>query len=315
MSQIHSANPAKVWSALITVYLVWGSTYLGIALLVKTAPPLISMGVRFILAGLILGLLLTIFKDKKILKVSKSELAATALLGGLLLGFGLGNLTLAERFVPSGVAALIVAALPIWVTLFQYLAGEYPSKKTLLGVGLGIVGVAVIVGTGGAHPAPGADESKVPFWMFMILLGNIAWAFGTFITPRISVPRNSFVLTSYQMFFGGVTLTIAGFIRGERIGAQTLMNISSVSFWAWIYLIFIGSILGYGAYIWLITHVSLSLASTYAYVNPLVAVLLGVIILSEPFSWLIFVGGTIIILGVGLVLQSNKRSQTKIPGQ
>ena len=117
------------------------------------------------------------------------------------------------------------------------------------------------------------------------------------------------------MFFGGVTLTIAGFVRGERINAQTLTNISSVSFWAWIYLIFIGSILGYGAYIWLITHVSLSLASTYAYVNPLVAVLLGVIILSEPFSWLIFVGGTIIILGVGLVLQSNKKSQTKIPGQ
>jgi drug/metabolite transporter (DMT)-like permease len=299
----------------MTVYLVWGSTYLGIAVLVKTAPPLISMGVRFILAAVILGLLLTIFKDKKILKVTKPQLASTALLGGLLLGFGLGNLTLAQRFVPSGVAALIVAALPIWVTLFQYLAGVIPSRRTLLGVGLGIVGVAIIVLPGGAGPAPGADESKVTFWMFMILLGNIAWAFGTFITPRIAVPKNSLVLTTYQMFFGGVTLLLAGFTRGERVNLQTLSAISPASFWAWIYLIFIGSILGYGAYIWLITHVSLSLASTYAYVNPLVAVLLGVLILSEPFNWLILIGGSIVILGVALVLQSNRHSRVKIPGQ
>jgi drug/metabolite transporter (DMT)-like permease len=315
VSQIHSANPVKVWTALITVYLVWGSTYLGIAILVKTAPPLISMGVRFILAGVILGLILTLFKDKKILKITKPQLASTALLGGLLLGFGLGNLTLAERFVPSGVAALIIAALPIWVTLFQYLAGEIPSKKTLIGVALGIIGVAIIVIPGGAGPAPGADASKVSFWMFMILLGNIAWAFGTFITPRIAVPRNSLVLTSYQMFFGGVTLLLAGFIRGEKINSETISLISPASFWAWIYLIFIGSILGYGAYIWLVTHVSLSLASTYAYVNPLVAVLLGVVILSEPFNWLILIGGIVVIFGVVLVLQSNRVSQPKIPGQ
>jgi drug/metabolite transporter (DMT)-like permease len=315
VSQNQSTSPAKIWTALITVYLVWGSTYLGIAVLVKTAPPLISMGVRFMLAAVILGLLLTIFKDKKILKVTKPQLASTALLGGLLLGFGLGNLTLAQRFVPSGVAALIVAALPIWVTLFQYLAGVIPSRRTLLGVGLGIVGVAIIVLPGGAGPAPGADESKVSFWMFMILLGNMAWAFGTFITPRISVPKNSLVLTTYQMFFGGVTLLLAGFIRGERVNIQTLTARSPASIWAWIYLIFIGSILGYGAYIWLITHVSLSLASTYAYVNPLVAVLLGVLILSEPFNLLILIGGSVVILGVALVLQSNRSSRVKIPGQ
>lgn len=307
MSQNQSLNPVKVWAALITVYLVWGSTYLGIAVLVKTAPPLISMGARFILAGFILGLLLCLFQGKKILKVSKAEIGSTALLGGLLLGFGLGNLTLAERYVPSGVAALIVAALPIWVTLFQFLAGVVPSKKILFGIGLGILGVAIIVIPGGAGPAPGADPSKVTFWMFMILLGNIAWAFGTFITPRIRVPKNSLVLTTYQMFFGGITLTIAGFVRGESITQKTLSAVSSTSFWAWIYLIFIGSILGYGAFIWLITHVSLSLASTYAYVNPLVAVALGVLILAEPFNWLILLGGSTIIAGVGLVIQSNRR--------
>ena len=313
MSENQSSNPVKVWTALGTVYLVWGSTYLGIAILVKTAPPLISMGTRFMLAGIILGFFLIVFKGKKILKITLKEALATLFLGGLLLGFGLGNLTLAERYVPSGIAALIVAALPIWVTLFQYLAGIVPDKRTLFGIALGIIGVAIIV-------LPNRDNTSesgenLAFWMLMILFGNIAWAFGTFITPRIGVPKNSFVLTTYQMFFGGVTLTLAGLIRGERINSESLSQITSTSLWAWIYLILIGSILGYGAYIWLITHVSLSLASTYAYVNPIVAVALGVLILSEPFSGLILLGGAVVILGVVLVLQSSRRATVKIPGQ
>ena len=313
MSENQSLNPLKVWSALITVYLVWGSTYLGIAILVKTAPPLISMGMRFILAGIILGLFLILFKGVKVLKVTSKEALATLFLGGLLLGFGLGNLTLAERYVPSGIAALIVAALPIWVTLFQYLAGIVPDKRTLVGITLGIIGVAIIV-LPNRSSINDAGEN-LGFWMLMILLGNIAWGFGTFITPRIPVPKNSLVLTSYQMFFGGLTLTLAGFLRGEQINIESLSQVSASSVWAWIYLIFIGSILGYGAYIWLITHVSLTLASTYAYVNPIVAVALGFLILSEPFNFLILLGGSIVILGVILVLQSNRRPGVKIPGQ
>ena len=313
MSENQSLNPLKVWTALITVYLVWGSTYLGIAILVKTAPPLISMGTRFILAGIILGLFLMLFKGVKVLKVTSKEVLATLFLGGLLLGFGLGNLTLAERYVPSGIAALIVAALPIWVTLFQYLAGIIPDKRTLVGITLGIIGVAIIV-LPNRSSINDAGEN-LGFWMLMILLGNIAWGFGTFITPRIPVPKNSLVLTSYQMFFGGLTLTLAGFLRGEQINIESLSQVSESSVWAWIYLIFIGSILGYGAYIWLITHVSLTLASTYAYVNPIVAVALGFLILSEPFNFLILLGGSIVILGVILVLQSNRRPGVKIPGQ
>lgn len=313
MSENQSLNPLKVWTALITVYLVWGSTYLGIAILVKTAPPLISMGTRFILAGIILGLFLMLFKGVKVLKVTSKEALATLFLGGLLLGFGLGNLTLAERYVPSGIAALIVAALPIWVTLFQYLAGIVPDKRTLVGITLGIIGVAIIV-LPNRSSINDAGEN-LGFWMLMILLGNIAWGFGTFITPRIPVPKNSLVLTSYQMFFGGLTLTLAGFLRGEQINIESLSQVSESSVWAWIYLIFIGSILGYGAYIWLITHVSLTLASTYAYVNPIVAVALGFLILSEPFNFLILLGGSIVILGVILVLQSNRRPGVKIPGQ
>jgi drug/metabolite transporter (DMT)-like permease len=296
----------KVWFALVTVYLVWGSTYLGIALVIKTAPPLLSMGLRFVAAFFILALILLIFKGKNVLKVTRPELMSSIFLGGLLLGFGIGNLTLAERYVPSGIAALIIAALPIWVTIFQRITGVRPKRITLVGIFLGLIGVAIIVLPGGAGPAPGADPSKVKFWMFMILIGNIAWAFGTFMTQRIPIPKDPFVLTTYEMLFGGLALIIASFFNGERFKVELITQMSPTSKWAWIYLVLIGSIVGYGAYIWLLNNTSLSLASTYAYVNPVIAVMLGLIVLSEPVDWPLFLGGAVVLSGVALVVSGER---------
>lgn len=297
---------SKVWIALTTVYIVWGSTYLGIALVIESAPPLTSMGIRFIAAGLILAIILSIFKSKKIMKIKRNELISSIFLGGLLLGFGIGNLTLAERFVPSGIAALIIAALPIWVTIFQSLVGIKHKRITLFGIFIGLVGVALVVLPGGTGPAPGADPTKVKFWMFMILIGNIAWAFGTFMTQRIPIPKDPFVLTSYEMLFGGIALTIAGFFRGEKVNLEVISQMTLTSKWAWVYMVLIGSIVGYGAYIWLLSNASLSLASTYAYVNPVVAVLLGFLILGEPLKWPLFVGGLIILTGVALIVNGER---------
>ena len=296
----------KVWFALVTVYLVWGSTYLGIALVIKTAPPLLSMGLRFVAAFFILALILLIFKGKSVLKVTRPELMSSIFLGGLLLGFGIGNLTLAERYVPSGIAALIIAALPIWVTIFQRITGVRPKRITLVGIFLGLIGVAIIVLPGGAGPAPGADPSKVKFWMFMILIGNIAWAFGTFMTQRIPIPKDPFVLTTYEMLFGGLALIIVSFFNGERFKVELITQMSPTSKWAWIYLVLIGSIVGYGAYIWLLNNTSLSLASTYAYVNPVIAVMLGLIVLSEPVDWPLFLGGAVVLSGVALVVSGER---------
>ncbi|MFM9130126.1 MAG: EamA family transporter [Actinomycetes bacterium] len=297
---------SKVWIALTTVYIVWGSTYLGIALVIESAPPLTSMGIRFIAAGIILALILSIFKSKNAMKVNRKELISSIFLGGLLLGFGIGNLTLAERYVPSGIAALIIAALPIWVTIFQSLVGIKHKRITLYGIFIGLIGVALVVLPGGTGPAPGADPSKVKFWMFMILIGNIAWAFGTFMTQRIPIPKDPFVLTSYEMLFGGIALTIAGFIRGEKVNLEVISQMTLTSKWAWVYMVLIGSIVGYGAYIWLLSNASLSLASTYAYVNPVVAVILGFLILSEPLKWPLFVGGLIILTGVALIVNGER---------
>jgi drug/metabolite transporter (DMT)-like permease len=296
----------KVWFALVAVYLVWGSTYLGIALVIKTAPPLLSMGFRFLSAFLVLAIILLIFKGKNALKITKQELLSSMFLGGILLGFGLGNLTLAERYVPSGIAALIISALPIWVTIFQRIAGIKTRRITLIGIFIGLIGVAVIVLPGGTGPAPGADPEKVKFWMFMILIGNIAWAFGTFMTQRIPIPKDPFVLTAYEMLFGGLVLTVASYFNGERFNVEIISNMSETSKWAWVYLVLIGSIVGYGAYVWLLNNTSLSLASTYAYVNPIIAVILGLIVLNEPVDWPLFFGGAIVLSGVALVVNGER---------
>lgn len=297
---------SKVWIALTTVYFVWGSTYLGIALVIESAPPLSSMGIRFLAAGFILALIITLFKSKNAMKVKTKELVSALFLGGLLLGFGIGNLTLAERYVPSGIAALIIAALPIWVTIFQSIVGIKHKRITLYGIFIGLIGVALIVLPGGTGPAPGADPSKVKFWMFMILIGNIAWAFGTFMTQRIPIPKDPFVLTAYELLFGGIALTIAGYFRGEKVNLEVISEMSLTSKWAWVYMVLIGSIVGYGAYIWLLNNTSLSIASTYAYVNPVVAVLLGFLILREPLKWPLFVGGLIILTGVALIINGER---------
>jgi drug/metabolite transporter (DMT)-like permease len=304
-TEVKAITP-KVWVALITVYVVWGSTYLGIALVIDSAPPLLSMGIRFLSAAFILGLVLLLVKGKKALAVTRPQLGSTVFLGGLLLGFGIGNLTLAERYVPSGIASLIIAALPIWVTIFQRIAGIKTKKITLTGIFVGLVGVAIIVLPGGTGPAPGADPSKVRFWMLMILVGNIAWAFGTFMTQRIQIPKDPFVLTAYEMLFGGIVLTLAGLVRGEKVNWAVINQMTLTSKWAWIYMVLIGSIVGYGAYIWLLNNTSLALASTYAYVNPVIAIFLGLIILSEPVGWPLFIGGAIVLSGVALVVSGER---------
>lgn len=268
--------------------------------------PATFYGLEIFAAFVVLSIILLIVKGKDALKVKKEELLSSLFLGGLLLGFGIGNLTLAERYVPSGIAALIIAALPIWVTIFQRIAGIKTRRITLVGIFIGLIGVAIIVLPGGTGPAPGADPTKVKFWMLMILIGNIAWAFGTFMTQRIPIPKDPFVLTTYEMLFGGLALTIASYFNGERFKLELINNMSTTSKWAWVYMVLIGSIVGYGAYIWLLNNTSLSLASTYAYVNPVIAVLLGLLILNEPVDWPLFLGGAVVLSGVALVVSGER---------
>jgi drug/metabolite transporter (DMT)-like permease len=297
------------WFALWTVYIIWGSTYFAIAYVIETMPPLLSMGIRFFIAGVLLSLFVIATKGFKEMAVPKAEIRTSVILGFVLLGFGLGNVAVAEKHVPSGIVALIIAALPIWIAIFRFISGERPSIRTWLGLIIGLVGVALLLKPGSVQSVSGEGSSTVIFYMFMVLIGNIGWALGTFLAPRFPLPKNALVFTAYELLAGGVSLTLAGFIKGEELG-----DFLDGSNWSWLwfaYLVTFGSIIAYTAYLWLVQNAPVSLTATYAYVNPVIAVALGAIFLDEVITMSYAIGGLIIVLGVLVVVsaESKKRAE------
>jgi len=297
------------WFALWTVYIIWGSTYFAIAYVIETMPPLLSMGIRFFIAGVLLSLFVIATKGFREMAVPKAEIRTSVILGFVLLGFGLGNVAIAEKHVPSGIVALIIAALPIWIAIFRFISGERPSIRTWLGLIIGLVGVALLLKPGSVQSVSGEGSSTVIFYMFMVLIGNIGWALGTFLAPRFPLPKNALVFTAYELLAGGVSLTLAGFIKGEKLG-----DFLDGSNWSWLwfaYLVTFGSIIAYTAYLWLVQNAPVSLTATYAYVNPVIAVALGAIFLDEVITMSYAIGGLIIVLGVLVVVsaESKKRAE------
>lgn len=202
----------KTWGALWLVYLVWGSTYLAIELAIRTMPPLLSMGARFLTASLLLGLFLQIKFGKKAFYINLRQLLALALLGGLLLGLGLGMVTLAQfNNVPTGMVALLISALPFWIAIFKAIEGSKTSYLSWVGIFLGFIGVGILLQPELSKP----NNATHIFWMLMVIIGNLGWAFGTYISPRLELPKNTFVITFYQMILGGVGMSLAGILSGR----------------------------------------------------------------------------------------------------
>lgn len=290
------ANPAGVWTAMSLVYVIWGSTYLAIAITVESAPPMISMGLRFLTAALLVAGYLAVRRGPRVLSVSRRELASSALVGVLLLFGGMGGLAYAERHVDTGVAALIVAGVPMWVVLLRLTVRDRPRPVTWLGVGVGLAGLAVLL-------RPGSGTDSPLGWSLLIMLGSAAWAVGSFLQPRLVTPSDPLVLTCYEMCAGGLALVLVGLAIGERLDLGTLTTSSWI---AWAYLVLIGSLVGYVAYVWVLGNAPLSLVSTYAYVNPVVAVALGVLLHGERVTAAMALGGAIVVLGVVLVVTGER---------
>jgi len=298
------------WLALWTVYIIWGSTYFAITYVIETLPPLLGMGIRFLLAGLILSFLVIVKSGVSEFKIPKPQIVTSGVMGFLLLGFGLGNVAVAEEHVPSGIVALIIAALPLWIAIFRTISGERPSKQNWLGLLIGFLGVALLLKPGSVQAVSGETSSTVVFFMFMVLLGNIGWALGTYLAPRYPLPKNALVFTAIEMFAGGISLTLAGLVKGESI--SDFLDASSWSWlWFW-YLVFFGSILAYSAYLWLVTNAPVGLTATYAYVNPVIAVTLGAIFLDEVITLNYAIGGAIIVLGVLIVVSGESKKKSAI---
>jgi len=292
------------WLSLWTVYLIWGSTYFAIAYVIESMPPLLAMGIRFLIAGILLALIISLRQGPSELKIPRAELRSSLLMGFLLLGFGIGTVSIAQAYVPSGIVALIIAALPLWIAIFRTISGERLVKISWLGLVIGFAGVALLLKPGSITPVSEIENSKLFLFMLLVLLGNIGWALGTFLAPRFPLPKNTLVFTAYEMLAGGISLTLAGFVKGESI--SDFLDATSWS-WLWfIYLIIFGSIAAYTAYLWLVANAPVSLTATYAYVNPIIAVALGAIFLDELITSAYAIGGLIILVGVILVVSAER---------
>ena len=295
---------ALTWISLWTVYLIWGSTYFAIAYVIESMPPLLAMGIRFLIAGLLLASIVSLRQGVGELRIPRAELRSSLLMGFLLLGFGIGTVSIAQAYVPSGIVALIIAALPLWIAIFRTISGEQLAKVSWLGLMIGFAGVALLLKPGSITPVSDIENSKLFLFMLLVLLGNVGWALGTFLAPRFALPKNTLVFTAYEMLAGGISLTLAGFVKGESI--SDFLDATSWS-WLWfVYLIIFGSIAAYTAYLWLVANAPVSLTATYAYVNPIIAVALGALFLDELITSAYAIGGLIILIGVILVVSVER---------
>jgi drug/metabolite transporter (DMT)-like permease len=299
----HARTPGPGWLIgvnLLVLYLVWGSTYLAIRIKVETIPPLSGAGVRFVVAGLLLyGW--CVLRTRRWFPLDRRELGGAAVIGVLIIGGGLGLLTLGERTVPSGLAALVIASMPLWVAVFRLLARERPHPMVLLGLIAGFSGVVVLL-------APSGWGGPVAFTGLAILVAAaIAEAAGSFYTPRVPLPRNALLSAGVQMLVAGPLLVVTGLIAGEDLDPASW---SGDSWLALLYLIGPGSILAFGSLIWLLTHAPVSVATTYAYVNPAIALVLGWLILDEQLTPSILAGGALIIAAVVLVLWGERHTSS-----
>jgi len=299
------ASPRRVWTALAIVYVAWGSTYVAIRVMDRTLPPLLGAAVRFLAAGALMYGFLALRRGCAP-RVRARELASLTLVAVLLLTGGNGIVTLAERHVPAGLAALLVASMPLWVLLLRALTGDRPRRATLAGLAIGIVGVGLLVLRGGQGQGVGAAQ------MLEVLVGALAWAAGSFLSSRLPLPADVAAGTAIEMLIGGIVLAGIGTLAGERWSG--LWSGASVDSWLAIaYLALIGSIVAFTAYVWLLANAPISKISTYAYVNPAVAVVLGAGILGEAVTALMALGGAVIVVAVAVVIRSESRPPQPVP--
>ena len=284
--------------ALATIYVVWGSTYLAIRVMVEDIPPLLGAGARFLIAGAILYAWVAWRRPRAARAITGRQLAGAALVGVLLMFGGNGLVTLAEEEVPSGLAALLIASEPLMVIVLRATwARERVPWTTLLSVAVGFAGVALLV-------LPGERPEGAPLgWSLVVVLAAVFWASGSFAASRVDRPPDLLATTAWQMLIGGAAMVAVGLTVGE--GAElNLADISLDSAAAFVFLVLVGSLAAFTAYNWLLRHVAISTVSTYAFVNPVIAVFLGWLILSEEVTPFVGLGTVVIVASVAFVVLS-----------
>jgi drug/metabolite transporter (DMT)-like permease len=299
--------PAKhVWIALLVVYVVWGSTYFGIKVAVDTIPPLLAAGSRFLTAALLLAAILA-WRGTS-LRLTRREVGSSAIAGVLLLGVGVGLVHVAETRIDSSVAAMIAGTVPLQIIVLRLLAGENPARATRLSTLTGLFGLLLVV-------APGLGAGSTALGLAVMISASMSWTLGSFLSKRLPLPRDPFVASVYEMGFGGAFLAVGAVVFGEygELGSGTF---AADSVLAWLYLVVVGSLIGFSAYAWLLRAAPISLVVTHQYVNPLVAIALGMAFLGErPSPWTL-AGAALVIGAVYVAIRAEfpRKATSARPG-
>lgn len=298
VSSTPKARPSRplVIAALIAVYFIWGSTYLGLRFGLEGFPPFLLNGIRFLIAGVILMAILVVRRQTL---ATPRQWWNAARMGVMLLVGGVGLVTIAEDLgVGSGIAATAVATIPIWTALIAGLFGEWPARREWLGLGIGLAGVLVLAQEG--------DFQASPIGMVLLALAPIVWAFGSIWGSKLDLPGSS-MTTAVELVAAGVVMTVLGPIMGERITGTP----SALAWGALAYLAIMGSLVAFTAYIYLLKTVRPALSTSYAYVNPVVAVVLGITLGQERITGPILIALPLILGAVAIVAGSSTRAMPK----
>jgi drug/metabolite transporter (DMT)-like permease len=296
------APRAQIIAAFASIYTIWGSTYLAIRYAVETLPPFSMGGVRFLISG---ALLYVWARYRGAPKPTRLHWRNAIIAGAFLLLGGNGAVVWAEQLVPSGLTALLVSILPFWLVIIEWVRPprKRPSGAVLGGLMLGFIGIIVLVGPGNV----GGQGVVKPLGALVLILGSLSWAIGSFWSRDAKLPDSGLLTTGMEMLGGGALLLIVGILSGE-VSRFDIHHVSHASTLGLVYLITFGSLLGFTSYIWLLDKVSPARLGTYAYVNPIVAVLLGWAIAGETLSARTAVAAAIVICAVALI--TTTRSTT-----
>ena len=294
------AQPWLVWLALGSIYMIWGSTYLAIRVMVETVPPLLGAGFRFLIAGAIFYGFLVAKRGIRAVGFTGRELLAAFAAGTLLCFGGNGLVTVAEQDVPSGIAATLIASVPLWIILFRRVSRDPINRIALVGVLIGFAGVGVLM-------LPGERPAGLSIGPMLVVVAAAAcWAIGSYYGRGWGLPRDTMLSTSLQMVTSGALMVVVGAGFGE-FGDVDPGSFSTKSIAGFIWLVTAGSLVAYTAYTWLLKNAPISKVATYAYVNPVVAIFLGWILLDETITGTIIVGASLIVASVALVVSRENR--------
>src|SRR5215213_4083903 len=300
----NNKNLAILIAAFAAVYIFWGSTYLAIKYAIETLPPFLMAGSRFVFAGVILMIWARFTKEYE--KPKAAHWKTSFIVGTLLLLGGNGGVVFAEHYISSSLAALLVATEPFWIVLLSWLwlKGTRPNLKTILGIAVGFFGVWLLINGQTTNDTSNIGSMQF-FGTIAVMLAALSWATGSIYGLRAPVPKSSLLTAGMQMFSGGLVLLVVSLVSGEMLKFD-VGAVSANSIFGMIYLIVFGSLIGFTAYSWLLKNAQPAMVSTYAYVNPIVAVFLGWLIAGESFTGQMLVGATVIVGSVVLITSHDK---------